>query len=102
MQQTPGQDCLRLPPSVLPRRESCGPRGRLTTSHRPCSPIPSNFQDALFLFEPSLSAEIRLARIVRLGLGVGYRYVGAIDTPGLNDADLRGITGMASLRLGWF
>jgi hypothetical protein len=57
--------------------------------------------DELFVFEPGLSAEIRLARIVRLGL-VGYRYVGAVDTPGLTDADLRGLSGTANVRLGWF
>lgn len=58
--------------------------------------------DALFVFEPALGAEIKLARIVRLGFGASYRFVGATDTPGIGDSDLRGLTGTATLRLGWF
>jgi len=58
--------------------------------------------DALFVFEPALSAEIKLARIVRLGLGAGYRFVGAVDAAGLGDQDLRGFNGTVTFRVGWF
>lgn len=58
--------------------------------------------EAVFVFEPVLSAELKLARIVRLGFGVGYRFVGGVDTPGLEDRDLRGAVGTATLRVGWF
>jgi hypothetical protein len=58
--------------------------------------------DRIFVFEPSVGAEIRLARVLRLGFGAGYRLVGAVDTEGLRDRDLRGITGTATLRVGWF
>lgn len=58
--------------------------------------------EAVFVFEPVLGAELKLAPIVRLGFGVGYRFVGGVDTPGLQDRDLRGAVGTATLRLGWF
>lgn len=58
--------------------------------------------DPVFVFQPTAGAEIELAPIVRLGLGVGYRFVGGVDTSGLSDSDLRGVTGSATLRLGWF
>jgi hypothetical protein len=59
-------------------------------------------RDEFFLFEPSLGVELRLAPVVRLGLGGGYRFVGGLDLPGVRDADLRGFTGTASIRVGWF
>jgi hypothetical protein len=58
--------------------------------------------DEFFAFEPSLGVELRLARVVRLGLGGGYRFVGGVDLPGVRDADLRGFTGTASIKVGWF
>lgn len=58
--------------------------------------------EGVFVFEPVLGAELKLAPIVRLGFGVGYRFVGGVDTPGLEDRDLRGAVGTATLRLGWF
>jgi hypothetical protein len=58
--------------------------------------------DPLFVFEPAVGAEIKLARVVRIGLGAGYRFVGAVDTEGLRDGDLRGVIGTATIRLGWF
>jgi hypothetical protein len=58
--------------------------------------------DEFFAFEPSLGLELRLARVVRLGLGAGYRFVGGVDLPGVRDADLRGFTGTASIKVGWF
>jgi hypothetical protein len=62
----------------------------------------SGQDDAFFLFEPSLGVELRVAPVVRLGLGAGYRFVGGADLPGVRDDDLRGLTGTASVRLGWF
>jgi hypothetical protein len=43
---------------------------------------------------------VHLGHVVTLP--VGYRFVGAVDTEGLRDSDLRGITGTATLRVGWF
>jgi hypothetical protein len=58
--------------------------------------------DEVFVFEPSMGVELRLAPIVRLGLGAGYRFVGGADLPGVRDSDLRGFTGTAAVRIGWF
>jgi hypothetical protein len=58
--------------------------------------------DAFFVFEPSVGVELRVAPVVRLGLGAGYRFVGDSDLPGVEDSDLRGFTGTASIRIGWF
>jgi hypothetical protein len=62
----------------------------------------SDQDDEFFLFEPSLGVELRVAPVLRLGLGAGYRYVGGAELPGVEDDDLRGLTGTASVRLGWF
>ena len=59
-------------------------------------------RDEVFVFEPSLGAEIRLASFARIGLGAGYRYVGGTDVAGLRDHDLRGVVGTATLRIGRF
>jgi hypothetical protein len=58
--------------------------------------------DGVFVFEPNAGLELKLARILRLGFGAGYRLVGGVDTPGLSDDDLRGVTGTARIRVGWF
>jgi hypothetical protein len=58
--------------------------------------------DAIFIFEPSLGVELMLSRVARLGLGAGYRFVGDTDLAGIDDSDLRGLTGTVSVRVGWF
>jgi hypothetical protein len=58
--------------------------------------------DAVFVFEPTVGVELMLSRVVRLGLGAGYRFVGDTDLAGLEDSDLRGFTGTAAVRVGWF
>jgi hypothetical protein len=58
--------------------------------------------DAVFVFEPAVTAEVRLARILRLGIGAGYRWIGAVDTPPIRSSDLRGFTGSVTARVGWF
>jgi hypothetical protein len=58
--------------------------------------------DGIFVFEPSVGLELILARFARLGLGTSYRFVGDADLAGLEDSDLRGLTGTVAVRLGWF
>jgi hypothetical protein len=58
--------------------------------------------DQIFVFEPTVGLELRLARFARIGLGASYRYVGSADLAGILDSDLRGVTGTVSLRAGWF
>jgi hypothetical protein len=61
-----------------------------------------NQSDEFFAFEPSVGVELRIAPVLRLGLGASYRFVGGVDLQGVDDSDLRGLTGTASIRLGWF
>lgn len=58
--------------------------------------------DGVFVFEPSVTVELKLAPVARIGIGGSYRFVGDVDVPGLRDADLRGFVGLVRLRLGWF
>jgi hypothetical protein len=58
--------------------------------------------DAIFVFEPSVGIELNLSRVARLGFGAGYRFVGDTDLPGVEDSDLRGFTGTAAIKVGWF
>lgn len=59
-------------------------------------------EDGIFVFEPAAGLELRLAPIARLVIGAGYRFVGDVDLPGVEDSDLRGLTGTASIRVGRF
>jgi hypothetical protein len=58
--------------------------------------------DAVFLFEPSVGVEVKLAPFVRVGVGASYRFVGDVDVPGVRDADLRGVAGAVTVRVGKF
>jgi hypothetical protein len=58
--------------------------------------------DPVFVFEPSATVDLKLARIARIGFGASYRFVGDVDVPGLRDADLRGIAGLVRIRVGRF
>jgi len=52
-----------------------------------------------FVAEPQASASFRLTPWLRLGAGVGYRFVGGADS---FDSRLRGVTGTVALRAGSF
>jgi len=55
------------------------------------------FRDNFFVFEPQADALIKLARLVRVDVGVGYRLIdGVADT----DRRLRGATGSVALVIG--
>jgi hypothetical protein len=58
--------------------------------------------DGVFVFEPSATVELKLLRAARIGLGVGYRFVGDVDVPGVRDKDIRGFTGLVRMRVGRF
>lgn len=44
------------------------------------------------VLEPSLYSQISLGKILRLDLGISYRYVGALDFPNLNNKKLNGFS----------
>jgi hypothetical protein len=58
--------------------------------------------DGVFVFEPSATVDLKLLPMARIGLGVGYRFVGDIDIPGLRDTQIRGFTGLVRMRVGRF
>jgi hypothetical protein len=58
--------------------------------------------DVFLTFETTLGVELKLARIIRIAFGAGYRYVGGLDAAGLRDDDLRDLTATARVRVGWF
>jgi len=55
------------------------------------------FHDDFFVFEPQASALIRLTRLMRVNVGVGYRLTGGAE--GLDDR-LRGVSGSVGLQIG--
>src|SRR5215208_4095386 len=63
---------------------------------------PAEDRDAVFVFEPSATLDLKLARPVRVAVGASYRFVGDASVPGVSDAKLRGFSGTLRLRLGRF
>lgn len=58
--------------------------------------------DGIFVYEPTAAVELKLARMVRLRAGAGYRFVGDVDLAGIGDSDLRGPVGTFAIQLEWF
>lgn len=58
-------------------------------------------RDKVFVVQPALGVEINVFRWFHLGLSGGYRFVTDSTLPGLNDKDLSGAFGQASLKFGW-
>jgi hypothetical protein len=55
-----------------------------------------------FQIEPSALLELNLHRYVRFNLGAGYRFAGQMNYRNMDQSDIRGLTGYAGLRIGWF
>jgi len=58
--------------------------------------------DSFFVIEPGVELEINVAKFFRVGLGVSYRYINGIETEGLKDKDLSGISANVILKFGKF
>ena len=58
--------------------------------------------DAFFALEPSLGIELNIARHIRCELGASYLYTSGAELSDLEDKDLRGVSGYASLKFGAF
>ncbi|MGE5802356.1 MAG: hypothetical protein ACM358_08845 [Gemmatimonadota bacterium] len=59
-------------------------------------------RDAIFVLEPALGADLKLAGAVRFAIGASYRFVSGVDLPSLAASDLRGVSATIALRLGWY
>ena len=57
--------------------------------------------DRVFVLQPTIGAEINIARFFRLGIDGGYRYFSGVDLPNLNDKDFAGPVLNLRLKFGW-
>lgn len=58
--------------------------------------------DKIYLLEPSLNADLNIARWFRIGFGVSYRYVIDLDLSPLSQSDLSSLSGLICLKFGSF
>lgn len=58
--------------------------------------------DAYFVAEPGVELEFNLARFVRMGAGVSYRFTSAIEVDGRKEHLLNGLNSSISIKLGIF
>jgi hypothetical protein len=58
--------------------------------------------DAFFVVEPTVMAELNLARPVRAIVGVSYRVIAGADMPGLSYSDLSGPSAVFAVKFGSF
>ena len=59
------------------------------------------YHDPFLVFEPSLSIEIGITKIFRIGIGAGYREVAWLKSDLASSADLSGPSGFLSLKFGF-
>ena len=58
--------------------------------------------DVFFIAEPSVNVVVNVTSMFRIGLGVSYRYIHDVELKGVNDKDLRGLSGVLTARVGRF
>jgi hypothetical protein len=58
--------------------------------------------DAFFVAEPSVSAELNVAKWCRVTLGGGYRFVSGVELPGLSNSDISGPSARLMVKFGSF
>ena len=63
--------------------------------------VNDKIRDRVFVVQPAAGVEINIFRWFHLGLSGGYRFVTDSSLPGLNDKDLSGAFGQATLKFGW-
>ncbi len=65
------------------------------------TPDRNDFDD-VFVVEPAINVELNVARPFRIELGVGYRFVSRVTTPGLENGDLSAFSGALTFKFGSF
>ncbi len=61
------------------------------------------YDDFVLILQPSIEAEINLAKFMRIGVGVNFRFLNDInEIPGFSNGDFSDIGGQVSLKFGWF
>lgn len=61
-----------------------------------------SIDDHLFILEPNVELEINVAKHFRMGVGVQYRAVLAVDLPTFSSSKLSGFSGALSFKFGEF
>jgi len=59
-------------------------------------------EDAFFVIEPGIDAELNIHKNFRIGLGVYYRIVSGVNYADLANADLNGLSGQITFKFGGF
>jgi hypothetical protein len=58
--------------------------------------------DAVFVMEPHVEVELNVVRFMRIAIGASYRYVAAVDAPGLTSQKLSAPAGGLTFKFGRF
>lgn len=58
--------------------------------------------DAFFVVEPDIEAELNVTRNFRIGVGGGYRFVSGVELPGLANSDISGPNARVMFKFGSF
>ncbi|MGE5621141.1 MAG: hypothetical protein ACM3U0_01075 [archaeon] len=58
--------------------------------------------DAFFVLEPAISAELNVAKFMKIGLGAGYRYVTGVNMYGIKNSDLSNFSANLAFKFGKF
>lgn len=76
--------------------------GNGTVKLRHHSPDNEVQSDRIYLLEPSLNADVNLAKWFRIEFGASYRYVIGLDLSPLAQSDMSGFSGLICLKFGSF
>lgn len=58
--------------------------------------------NGFFIVEPGVNLDVNVTSWLRTSLGASYRFVSGVSTPAATNSDLRGLSGMVTLRFGKF
>jgi hypothetical protein len=58
--------------------------------------------DLFFVFEPTVNIMVNMHPLLRMGFGVGYRYVYGVELKGVADKDLRSPSAVVTFKFGRF
>jgi hypothetical protein len=58
--------------------------------------------DIFFVIEPSVHVMLNVTPMLRIGLGVSYRYAYDVELKGVENADLSGLSGVLTAKIGRF
>ncbi len=58
--------------------------------------------DAFFVFEPAINAELNVISFMRIDVGASYRFISGVNFEGLKNSDLAGPSASLTLKFGSF